>query len=102
MLSWLHATGTIPLDRPRIVGIVNVTPDSFSDGGLFRSVDDARRQIDRLVEEGGDVLDIGGESTRPQGAVEVSDDEERARVLPVIGAALADHPGIPVSVDTTK
>ena len=102
MLSWLHATGTIPLDRPRIVGIVNVTPDSFSDGGLFRNVDDARRQIDRLVEEGADVVDIGGESTRPQGATEVTDEEEKTRVLPVIAAALTDHPGIPVSIDTTK
>jgi dihydropteroate synthase len=102
MLSWLHATGSIALDRPRILGIVNVTPDSFSDGGLFRDVDDARRQIDRLVEEGADVLDIGGESTRPQGAVEVGEAEEMARVLPVIEAAVADHPGVPLSVDTTK
>jgi dihydropteroate synthase len=102
MLSWFHATGSIPLDKPRIVGILNVTPDSFSDGGLFRNIDDARRQLDRLVEEGADVLDIGGESTRPQGAVEVNDEEEMARVLPVIRAAIADHPGVPLSVDTTK
>ena len=102
MLSWLHATGSIPLDRPRIVGILNVTPDSFSDGGLFRNVDDARRQLDRLVEEGADVVDIGGESTRPQGAVEISDEEELARVLPVIEAFIADHPTMPVSIDTTK
>src|ERR1700759_4513133 len=93
MLSWSHATGSIPLDRPRIVGILNVTPDSFSD---------ARRQLDRLVEEGADIVDMGGESTRPQGAVEVTDDEELARVLPVIEAFLADHPTMPVSVDTTK
>jgi dihydropteroate synthase len=102
MVSWSHATGSISLDRPRIVGILNVTPDSFSDGGLFRSVEDARRQLDRLVEEGADVVDIGGESTRPQGAVEVTDEEEMARVLPVIEAALADHPTVPVSIDTTK
>jgi len=101
-MLWSHATGSLTLDRPRVVGIVNVTPDSFSDGGLFRNVDDARRQMDRLVEEGTDVLDIGGESTRPQGASEVSADEELARVLPVIRAAIADHPGMPVSVDTTK
>ncbi len=102
MLSWRHATGSIPLDRPRIVGILNVTPDSFSDGGLFRNVDDARRQLDRLVEEGADVVDIGGESTRPQGAVEITDEEELARVLPVIEAFIADHPTMPVSIDTTK
>jgi dihydropteroate synthase len=102
MVPWLHATGAISLDKPRIVGIVNVTPDSFSDGGLFRDVDDARRQMDRLVEEGADILDIGGESTRPQGAMEVGAEEEMARVLPVIAAARTDHPGIPLSVDTTK
>jgi dihydropteroate synthase len=102
MFSWSHATGSIALDKPCIVGIVNVTPDSFSDGGLFRNVDDARRQMDRLVEEGTDVLDIGGESTRPQGAAEVSAQEELARILPVIQAAIADHPATPISVDTTK
>ncbi|HEY4304299.1 MAG TPA: dihydropteroate synthase [Gemmatimonadaceae bacterium] len=101
-MLWSHATGSIALDRPRVVGILNVTPDSFSDGGLFRNVDDARRQMDRLVEEGVDVLDIGGESTRPQGAAQVTDDEEIARVLPVIEAAINDHPSVPVSVDTTK
>ena len=101
-MLWSHATGSIALDRPRVVGILNVTPDSFSDGGLFRSVDDARRQLDRLVEEGADIVDIGGESTRPQGAIEVSAEEELARVLPVVAAALADHPTMPVSVDTTK
>lgn len=102
MTAWRHATGLLSLDRPRIVGILNVTPDSFSDGGLFRNVDDARRQLDRMVEEGADVIDIGGESTRPQGAKEVSDEEERARVLPVIEVARKDHPTIPISVDTTK
>jgi dihydropteroate synthase len=102
MPSWSHATGALPLDRPRVIGIVNVTPDSFSDGGLFQNLDDARRHMDRLVEEGVDILDIGGESTRPQGAVDVGSEEELARVLPVIEAALTDHPGVPVSVDTTK
>jgi dihydropteroate synthase len=58
--------------------------------------------MDRLVEEGTDVLDIGGESTRPQGAKQVTEEEELARVLPVIAAAIADHPATPVSVDTTK
>jgi len=101
-MFWRHATGSITLDKPRILGIVNVTPDSFSDGGRLHSVDDARRHIDRLVAEGADVIDIGGESTRPQGAVPVTADEEALRVLPVIRAAVSDHPRIPISIDTVK
>jgi dihydropteroate synthase len=101
-MVWHHATGTLSLDRPRIFGIVNVTPDSFSDGGRLQSVDDARRLIDRLIAEGADAIDIGGESTRPQGAVAVSAEDERRRVLPVLIAALADNPGLVISVDTVK
>ena len=97
-----HSTGLLPLDRPRILGIVNVTPDSFSDGGRLRSVDDARRVIDRMVQDAVDVIDVGGESTRPQGAIPVSLDEELARVMPVIEAAVRDHPQVPVSIDTVK
>ena len=100
--AWRHATGTLALDRPRILGIVNVTPDSFSDGGHFLSPDDARRQADRLIAEGADVIDIGGESTRPQGATVVEADEERRRVIPVIDAVRRSHPSVPISVDTTK
>lgn len=101
-MEWHHATSTLSLSKPRILGIVNVTPDSFSDGGRLRSLDDARRHIARLVEEGADVVDIGGESTRPQGAVAIAADEELRRVMPVIEAAIADHPGVPVSIDTVK
>ncbi|MEP6492943.1 MAG: dihydropteroate synthase [bacterium] len=101
-MHWRHATGIISLDRPRILGIVNVTPDSFSDGGRLRSIDDARRHVDRLAEEGADVIDVGGESTRPQGATVVDVDEELRRVVPVIAAVVRDHPGLPVSVDTVK
>lgn len=101
-MIWRHATGTLSLDRPRIVGIVNVTPDSFSDGGMLRTVDDARRHVDRLVHEGADVVDIGGESTRPQGATPVSSDEELRRVIPVVEAVRRDHPSLPISVDTVK
>jgi dihydropteroate synthase len=101
-MLWRHATGTLPLDRPRILGVVNVTPDSFSDGGRLNGVDDARRLIDRLVAEGADVVDVGGESTRPQGAVPVSVEEELARVIPVIEAARRDHPDLPLSIDTVK
>lgn len=88
------------LDRPRIAGIVNVTPDSFSDGG--RCADPARavEHALRLIEEGADLIDVGGESTRP-GAEPVSADEEIARVVPVI-AALARQSAVPISIDTAK
>lgn len=100
--AWHHATGVLILDRPRVMGIVNVTPDSFSDGGTLRTVDDARRHVDRLVADGADVIDVGGESTRPQGARPVDAEEEQRRVVPVIEAVRRDHPEIPISVDTTK
>ncbi len=87
------------LDRPLIMGVVNVTPDSFSDGGRFLQVQAAVDHARRLVDEGADLLDIGGESTRP-GAAPVALDEERRRVLPVI-EALAGA-GVPLSVDTQK
>jgi dihydropteroate synthase len=101
-MPWRHATGVLSLDRPRILGIVNVTPDSFSDGGRLATVDDARRLIDTMIADGADVIDIGGESTRPQGATPVSTDEELRRVMPVLEATLRDHPNTPLSVDTVK
>lgn len=101
-MQWRHATGTLSLDRPRIFGIVNVTPDSFSDGGRLASIDEARRHVDRLLVEGADVVDVGGESTRPQGATPVGIDEELRRVIPVIEAVRRDHPGALISVDTVK
>jgi dihydropteroate synthase len=89
----------LSLDRPRIMGIVNVTPDSFSDGGDHATVETAADHGRRLRAEGADILDIGGESTRP-GAETVPVEEELARVLPVI-AALRDV-GAPLSLDTRK
>jgi dihydropteroate synthase len=100
-MFWHHATGALALDRPRIVGIVNVTPDSFSDGGLLRTPDDVRRHVERLVADGADVIDIGGESTRPQ-AVSVGVEEELRRVLPAVRSTTSDFPGVPISVDTVK
>ncbi len=85
---------------PAIMGILNVTPDSFSDGGLFDTVESAVAQADRMVAEGADVIDVGGESTRP-GAAPVGEGEERARVLPVI-EALAKSCPVPISIDTYK
>lgn len=83
-----------------IMGIVNVTPDSFSDGGQFHATDDAVAQAERLVEAGADILDIGGESTRPF-ADDVPEEEEIGRVVPVI-KALAKRISVPISIDTTK
>ncbi len=90
----------LDLSVPRVMGILNVTPDSFSDGGLFADRDKALRQAERMLAEGADILDIGGESTRP-GAAAVSLDEEMARVLPVVEALSAEFE-IPLSVDTSK
>lgn len=89
----------LSLDRPLLMGVVNVTPDSFSDGGLYLSTAAAVAHARQLIDEGADLLDIGGESTRP-GAAPVSLDEERRRVLPVL-EALAGA-AVPLSVDTQK
>ncbi len=88
------------LDRPRVMGIINVTPDSFSDGGQHFNTEAAVAHGLALVEEGADLLDVGGESTRP-GAVPVSVQEEIDRVVPVIEALVA-RTGVPVSVDSFK
>lgn len=88
------------LDRPRVMGIVNVTPDSFSDGGEHATLEAAVAHGLKLVEEGADVLDIGGESTRP-GSVPVALEEELRRVIPVI-ERLARETAVPLSIDTFK
>ena len=87
------------LDRPRVMGIVNATPDSFSDGGEHATVEAAIAHGLQLAEAGADILDIGGESTRP-GAQDVPVDEELRRVIPVI-EALAKQTSLPISVDTS-
>jgi dihydropteroate synthase len=89
----------LPLDRPLLMGIVNVTPDSFSDGGLHSSHASAVEHARELIAQGADLIDIGGESTRP-GAAPVSIDQERRRILGVIEALAAC--GVPISVDTRK
>ena len=93
-------TFSLELQYPAVMGIVNVTPDSFSDGGQFFAADAALEQALTLVREGASVVDIGGESTRP-GSELVTLDEELRRVLPVI-EALAGSVGVPISVDTMK
>lgn len=87
--------------RTWVMGVVNVTPDSFSDGGEFLVPQKAIAQGKALAAAGADLLDIGGESTRP-GAAEVSEQDERARVLPVIEGLRRECPGVPLSIDTTK
>lgn len=89
----------LPHERCRVMGILNVTPDSFSDGGRFVRLPQAIAQSLRMIEEGADILDIGGESTRP-GAAPVSVQEEMDRVIPVV-EALARETGTPLSVDTS-
>lgn len=91
----------LTMDRPRIMGILNVTPDSFSDGGLYLDVGVARAQARLMAGAGADILDIGGESTRP-GADPVSVEEELRRTRPIVGALVAGGIRVPISVDTRK
>ncbi|MGH8402430.1 MAG: dihydropteroate synthase, partial [Gammaproteobacteria bacterium] len=91
---------TLDLSQPRVMGVLNRTPDSFSDGGLFTDFDAALRQAVKMTEEGADILDIGGESTRP-GAQAVSAEQEMERVIPLI-EHLARETDVPISVDTSK
>ena len=87
-------------DIPLIMGILNVTPDSFSDGGSYIDPDKAMEQVRNMMDDGVDIIDVGGESTRP-GAVEVSADEELSRVIPII-KRISENYDIPISVDTYK
>ena len=87
-------------DSPKIMGILNVTPDSFSDGGMFTSVNKALEQAQKMVKQGATFIDVGGESTRP-GAQEISVDEELGRVVPVI-EAISKNLDVIISVDTSK
>jgi dihydropteroate synthase len=96
-MFWQTTRFRIDLTRPRVMGIVNVTPDSFSDGGLHGTAAAAIDRCQRLLREGADILDIGGESSRP-GATSLPAGEELARVQPVLQAAVTM--GVPVSVDT--
>lgn len=91
---------TIALDRPLIMGVLNVTPDSFSDGGAYADVDQAVIAAMKMLEQGADIIDVGGESTRP-GALRVDRAEQIRRVVPVI-EALVDRSSAIVSVDTTQ
>jgi dihydropteroate synthase len=98
--GWRTARRDFDLEKPVLMGVLNVTPDSFSDGGRFFGHDDALKRLEEIQAEGADIIDIGGESTRP-GASPVSEEEELRRVMPVIEAAVGGL-DLPVSIDTTK
>jgi dihydropteroate synthase len=99
--TWRVRGRTLSTEGPLVMGIINVTPDSFSDGGLLRSVDDAVDRGEALVAEGADILDVGGESTRPR-ADAVPVDEEMRRSTPVVRELARRFPDVPVSIDTVK
>lgn len=99
--EWLTARGLLRFERPVIAGILNVTPDSFWDGGRYAGTDTALAQAERLIEEGADLIDVGGESTRP-GASSVPPEVELGRVLPVIRELARRQPSVPLSIDTVK
>jgi dihydropteroate synthase len=100
--SWQTARGSVFLDGPVLVGILNVTPDSFSDGGRFAGMEAALRHSEELLGAGATILDVGGESTRPGRTEEVPADEEVRRVVPVVEALTRRYPDLVVSVDTVK
>src|SRR5580693_2134527 len=85
---------------PAVMGVLNVTPDSFSDGGQFIAPERALAQAKRMIAEGADIIDIGAESTRPYGAQPITSDEEQRRLQPVLSAVAAL--GVPVSIDSMK
>ena len=99
--EWKLARRTLPYgEHTLVMGVLNVTPDSFSDGGEFFSLDRAIAHAAQMVDEGADIIDIGGESTRP-GSAFVSEDEELQRVIPVVDRLATNLP-VPISIDTTK
>jgi len=99
-MIWKIRSTILTIQQPLIVGILNLTPDSFYDGGRFVTPEQALERAHQLVSEGADLLDLGAESTRPN-ADPVSEEEERARLLPVLEALIGNVP-VPISIDTTK
>ncbi len=99
-MFWQTSRRKLTLDRPLVMAILNVTPDSFSDGGAYLSADEALRASEVMIAEGADIIDVGGESTRP-GSRRVTAAEEIQRTAPVI-EAIAKRFDVPISVDTTK
>jgi dihydropteroate synthase len=100
--QWTTARGSVALDQPVILGILNVTPDSFSDGGRFTAVDAALSHAESLLRDGAAIIDVGGESTRPGRTEAVALEEEIRRVVPVVEALVREYPTLLLSVDTVK
>lgn len=99
-MQLISGSKILDLKEPKVMGILNVTPDSFSDGGRFSNIDNALKQAQKMLEQGASILDIGGESTRP-GAFEVSEQQELDRVIPVI-ERINQHFDCWISIDTSK
>lgn len=99
-MFWQTSRRKIFFEKTLVMAILNVTPDSFSDGGKFYSVDEALKHAEKLIEEGADIIDVGGESTRPRSA-RVSAEEETRRVFPII-KQIAERFDVPISIDTSK
>jgi dihydropteroate synthase len=100
--EWQLARRTLALGgRTLVMGILNVTPDSFSDGGQFYGIERSLARAEEMLSEGADIIDVGGESTRPGGA-DITAEEELRRILPVIKGVIAQLPDVLISVDTTK
>jgi dihydropteroate synthase len=100
--TWHTARGSVFLDRPVILGILNVTPDSFSDGGQYTDLSSALPQAEKLLAAGAHILDIGGESTRPGRTEDVPAEEELRRVVPVVAELARRYPELVISIDTVK
>ena len=100
--KWLTCRGPVTIDKPIVAGIVNVTPDSFSDGGKYLCPNDAIEHAENLLTAGADMIDMGAESTRPGQPAVVPAEEEWQRLQPVLTELVRGHPAIPVSVDTVK
>ncbi|PYP76493.1 MAG: dihydropteroate synthase [Gemmatimonadetes bacterium] len=99
--TWRVRGRTLSIERPLVMGIINATPDSFSDGGTLRGVDDAVARAEAMLTEGADILDVGGESTRPN-ADRVDVEEEMRRAVPVVSALARRFPDVPLSIDSVK
>ena len=98
---WSHARGSLSLSAPVVIGVLNITPDSFSGDGVMPGPDEALAAVEILLEGGATIIDVGGESTRP-GALPVEPEEELRRVLPVLSAIARQHPSLLLSVDTVR
>jgi dihydropteroate synthase len=101
MKSWSVRGKELSLDKPLVMGILNTTPDSFSDGGKYYSSDAAVARAKEMLAEGADIIDVGGESTRP-GAAAISEEDELRRVIPVVRGIATARPDATISIDTTK